>query len=60
MIVIFNRTFNKKMFRYFYANNTRTFIDVFDLVVDQYNNAIHSSIKMTTTEASCKENENKE
>ena len=29
------------------------------LLVDQYNDAIHSSIKMTTNEASPKENENK-
>ena len=27
--------------------------------MDQYNNTIHSSIKMTPKEASCKENENK-
>ena len=30
-----------------------------DLLVDQYNNTIHSSIKMTPNEASRKENENK-
>ena len=30
-----------------------------DLLVDQYNNSIHSSIKMTPKESSCKENENK-
>ena len=35
------------MFKYFSANNTRKFVDVLDLLVDQYNNAIHSSIKMT-------------
>ena len=35
------------------------FVDVLDLLVDQYNNAIHSSIKMTPNEASYKENENK-
>ena len=33
--------------------------DALDLLVDQYNNAIHSSIKMTPKEASRKENENK-
>ena len=47
------------MFRYFSANNTRKFVDVLDLLVDQYNNAIHSSIKMTPKEASREENENK-
>ena len=47
------------MFKYFSANNKRKFVDVLDLLVDQYNNAIHSSIKMTPKEASDKENENK-
>ena len=45
------------MYTYFSANNTRKFVDVLDLLVDQYNNAIHSSIKMTLNEASRKENE---
>ena len=44
---------------YFSANNTRKYVDVLDLLVKQYNNSIHSSIKMTTNEASRKENENK-
>ena len=47
------------MFKYFSANNTKIFVDVLDLLVDQYNNAIHSTIKMTPKEASRKENENK-
>ena len=42
----FNRTIMEKMFKYFSANNTRNFVDVPDLLVDQYNDAIHSSIKM--------------
>ena len=46
MIERFNRTIKGKMFKYFSANNTRKFVDVLDLLVDQYNNAIHSSIKM--------------
>ena len=46
------------MCKYFSANNTRKFLDVHDLVVDQYNNTIHSSIQMTKKEASRKENEN--
>ena len=49
----------KKMFKYFSANNTRKYVDVIDLLVNQYNNSIHSSIKMTPNEASRKENENK-
>ena len=55
----FHRTIKENMFNYFSANNTRTFVDVLDLLVHQYNNAIHSSIKLTQKEASRKENENK-
>ena len=47
------------MFKYFSANTTRKYVDVLDLLVDQYNNTIHSSIKITPKEASRKENENK-
>ena len=46
------------MFKYFSANNKNKCVGVLDLLVDQYNNAIHSSIKMTPKEASRKENEN--
>ena len=48
-----------KIFKYFSANNTRKYIHVLDLLVDQYNNTIHSSIKMTPVEASREVNENK-
>ena len=47
------------MFKNFSANNTRKYVDVLDLLVNQYNNSIHSLIKMTPNEASRKENENK-
>ena len=46
------------MFKYFSAN-TRKYVDILDLLVNQYNNSIYSSIKMTPNEASHKENENK-
>ena len=59
MIERFNKTIKKKMFKYFSANNTRKYVDVLDLLVDQYNNTIHSLIKMSPKEASRKENENK-
>ena len=59
MIERFNRTVKEKMFKYFSANNIRKYVDVLDLLVDQYNNTIHSSIKMTPREAIRKENENK-
>ena len=56
----FNITIKEKMFKYLSANNARKYVDVLDLLVDQYNNTIHSSIKMSPKEASRKENENKE
>ena len=52
MIERFNRTIKEKLFKYFSANNTRKYVDVLDTLFDQYNNASHSSIKMTTREAS--------
>ena len=53
----FKRTIKEIFFKYFSANNTRKYIYVLDLLADQYNNAIHSSIIMTLKEASRKENE---
>ena len=47
------------MFKYFTANSTRKYIDILDEFVKSYNNTNHSSIKMTPTEASKRENENK-
>ena len=55
----FKRTIKEKIFRYFSANNRRKYIDVLDLLIGQYNNTIHSSIKMTPIEASREVNENK-
>ena len=59
MIERFNRTIKERIFKYLSANNTRKYVDVLDLLVDLYNNTIHSSIKMTPVVASRKENENK-
>ena len=47
------------MCKYFSANNTRKYFDVLDLLVEQYNNTIHSPIKMTPVEESREANENK-
>ena len=55
----FNRTIKENMFKYFSANNTRKYIDVLDILIEQYNNTIHSSTKMTPVEASREVNENK-
>ena len=35
------------------------YVNVLDLLVEKYNNTIHSSIKMTPVEASREENENR-
>ena len=59
MIERFYRTNKEKMFKYCSANNTRKYVDILDLLVNQYNNSIHSSIKMTPNKATRKENENK-
>ena len=55
----FNRTIKDNIFKYFSANSTRKYIDVLDKLVYQYNNTVHSSIKITPVEASLKKNENK-
>jgi len=52
-----NRTMKENMFKYFSANSTRIYIDVLNDMVDKYNNAKHSSIKMTPAEGSLKKNE---
>jgi len=51
-----NRTMREKMFKYLSANSTRRYIDVLDALTDQYNNTVHSSIRMTPVEASLKKN----
>ena len=51
----FNRTIKEKMFKYFSAHNARKYVDVLDLLVDQYNKTIHSVIKMILKEASREE-----
>ena len=55
MIERFNRTIKETMFKYFSANNARKYVDILDLLVNQYNNSIHSSIKMTPNEANREE-----
>ena len=52
-----NRTMKNKMWKMFSANNNTVYWDKLDKLVDDYNNRKHSSIKMTPTEASNKENE---
>ena len=54
-----NKTMKNKMWKIFSANNNTVYWDKLDKLVDDYNNTCHSSIKMTPTEASLKENEKK-
>ena len=54
----FNRTIKDKIVKYCTANSTRKYIDVLYKLVDQYNNIVHLSIKMTPVQASLKKNEN--
>jgi transposase InsO family protein len=45
----FNRTLKGRLYRYFTAKGTNTWIDVLQEVVDSYNQSIHRSIKMAPT-----------
>ena len=51
------RTMKEKMWKYFSANSTNIYINELLDLVREYNNTRHSSIKMTPTNASKKENE---
>ena len=53
----FNRTLKEIMWKRFTAQNTRRWIDMLDKLLHEYNNNFHSTIGMTPTEASLKENE---
>ena len=52
----FNRTLKGRMFKYFTANNTLTYIDVLPRLVQAYNNRKHRIIGMTPSEVTA-ENE---
>ena len=54
----FNRTFKNKMYKYFTAKNTLTYINVLPKLVKSYNNTYHRSIKMKPSQVT-KSNEAK-
>ena len=54
-----NKTMKNRMWKMFTVNNNTIYWDKIDKLVDDYNNARHSSIKMTPVEASKKKNESK-
>ena len=51
------RTMKEKMFKYFTDYNTNKYIDVLPDLVEDYNNTVHSSTKLTPVEASKEKNE---
>ena len=51
------RTMKEKMWKYFTDNNTYNYMNVLPELVEDYNNTVHSSIKMTPIDASKKKNE---
>jgi len=53
----FHRTLKTNMWKYFSAYNTYKYINVLPDLVKKYNNTIHSSIKMTPSQASKIQNE---
>ena len=48
----FNRTLKNMMWTYFAANNTRFYLDALDQMVKNYDDKVHSTIKMTPKGAS--------
>jgi hypothetical protein len=52
----FNRTLKANMWKRFTAENTRNWLNMLDNLINKYNNTVHSTIKMTPTEASKPEN----
>ena len=51
------RTIKEKMWKYFTDNNTYKYIDALPDLVEDYNNTVHSSTKLTPKEASKNKNE---
>ena len=51
------RTMKEKMWKYFTDNNTYNYMSVLPELVKDYNNTVHSSIKMSPIDASKKKNE---
>ena len=52
-----NRTIKTKMWKQFTVQGNTVYLDILPKILKQYNNTMHSSIKMTPVEASKKKNE---
>ena len=46
----FNRTLKEKMWRYFTETNSNKYLDILPKLLSDYNNTVHSTIKMTPTQ----------
>ena len=55
----FNRTFKNMLYKKFTQNNNTIFYNILDQLVNNYNNKLHSTIKMTPIQGSKKINEKK-
>ena len=55
----FNRTIKEKMWRYFTETGSNKYLSILPKLIHDYNNTIHSTIKMTPTEGSKLENAHK-
>ena len=53
----FNRTIKERVWRYFSANNTHRYYDIWDTLISSYNAKYYRSIKMSPNDASPKKNE---
>ena len=56
MVERFNRILKSKMWKVFTERKNHKYIDILDDLVNNYNNSLHNTIKMTPFEASKKEN----
>ena len=52
----FNRTMKAKMWKYFHFKKSNRWLEVLPMLMQSYNNTVHTSIKMTPTEATEKQN----
>lgn len=52
----FNRTIKDAIYRHFTADNTNNWINYYPTFLEEYNNRVHSTIKMSPVEASKEEN----
>lgn len=52
-----NRTIKTNMWKQFTVQGNTQYLDILPKILEEYNNTVHSSIKMTPTEASKKNNE---